>query len=164
MKQCALQSFELAWISILCQMFTNFTVYEQVRKNNVNSSYSWSKQWPICFMLRYIFITFHTGFKPLYSHTLTRLKSLHIEKNLFLPKKFRAIAITRNSRKSRNWFSGKFRIPSYFHPIRKNDNSEFYYDTVDSCLEVKIPSSKWSVFCPLPKNDNSEFFWVHQSL
>ena len=24
----------------LCEMFTNFTVYEQVRKNNVNSSYS----------------------------------------------------------------------------------------------------------------------------
>ena len=75
-------------------------------------------------MLRYILITFHTGFGPLYSHgNLT--KTLHIEKKkLFSTKKLRAIAITRNS------FSGEFRVPSYrFSPIRKNDNSEFYYDT-----------------------------------
>ena len=81
-------------------------------------------------MLRYIFITFHTGFGPLYSHgNLT--KSLHIEKNnLFLTKKLRAVAITWKSRKSRNSFSGEFRVPSYrFSLIRKNDNSEFYYDT-----------------------------------
>ena len=36
-------------------------------------------------MLRYMFITFHTGFKLLYSH-LNPTKSLHIEKNLFLTK------------------------------------------------------------------------------
>ena len=75
-------------------------------------------------MLPYIFITFHTGFEPLYSHG-NPTKSLHNEKNnMFLTKKVRAIAITRNS------FSGEFRVPSYrFSSIRKNGNSDFYDDT-----------------------------------
>ena len=40
------------------------------------------------------------GFLRFLGQVGTRLKDLHIEKNLFLTKKLRAVAITRNSRKS----------------------------------------------------------------
>ena len=107
-------------------------------------------------MLRHIFIIFHTGFGPLNSHS-NPTKSLHIEKNLFLTKKLRAIAITRNSRKSRNSFSGEFRV-IVFRLYVKTILIGILLWQVDSYLEMKIPSSKLSFLCPIPKNDNSEFF------
>ena len=96
-------------------------------------------------MLHYIFITFHTGFEPPYSHG-NPTKSLHIEKNnLFLTKKLRAVAITRNSRKS---FSGEFRVPSYrFSPIRKNDNSEII---MTSGLMLGSENSEFQVIVFVP--------------
>ena len=47
------------------------------------------------------------------------------EQNLFLTKKLRAIVITRYSRTSRDSFSGKFRVPSYFDPIVKTITLDF---------------------------------------
>ena len=76
-----------------------------------------------------------------------------------------AIAITRNSRKtrkSRNSFSGEFRVIG-FGPMHKNDNSEFFV-TCGIMLGNENSEFRVIVFCPILKSDNSEFYfyiWDH---
>ena len=61
-----------------------------------------------------------------------------------------AIAITRNSQKSRNSFSGEFRV-IVSGPIHKNDSSEFF---VTHGIMLGSENSEFRVIVFLPYTEN----------